>query len=174
MARLFARISIILILCVTAVLIIVVLALKDVIAEYYTSDEEVQELATAAMGIFALALVPDSIINSQMGIYRGLGKQKIAVIIQILSLFLISIPLGCLFAYYFEMKVAGFWLGYAIRSFVAAYVYYYVANYKFDWEQIAREAKDREDTFQRAAHKGGPPGPPGPRGPPGPPPRGFD
>jgi Na+-driven multidrug efflux pump len=80
-----------------------------------------------------------------MGAFRGLGQQKIAAIISISSLLVISIPLGCLFAFRWNMNISGFWLGYAIRSALAVGIYWYMLHHNFDWEEIAKEAVEREE-----------------------------
>lgn len=103
-----------------------------------------------------------------MGAFRGLGQQKVAAIISISSLLLISIPLGCLFAFYYNMDISGFWLGYAIRSAIAVGIYWYMLHHKFDWEEIAKEAVDREEKQRLLFGSGPPSGPPGPQGQPGP------
>lgn len=54
---------------------ILILALaRDNIVGFYTSDEAIKAKAISALGIFCVALVPDCVIYSQMGAFRGLGQ----------------------------------------------------------------------------------------------------
>ena len=132
----------------------------------YTSDEDIREKAIKALAVFCVALVPDSVIYSQMGAFRGLGQQKVAALISISTLICLSIPLGCVFAYVCKLDISGFWLGYAIRSVVAASIFWYLLWYRFDWNEIAKEAQEREEKQGLLRPPGfHPPGPPG--GPPG-------
>lgn len=62
----------------------------------------------------------------------------------ILSLICVSIPLGCVLAFHFGYGINGFWMAYAIRSFILAVIYYYYLWFNFDWSFIAKEAIKRE------------------------------
>lgn len=116
-------------------------------ASYYTSNEEVIELASSALVYFSLALIPDSMIYSQLGTFRGLRKDKIAFIIQILSFILISFPLGIYFAFYLKMNISGFWLGYLIRSVITCAIFSYLLWRHFDWEEIANNVVTNEQSL---------------------------
>jgi Na+-driven multidrug efflux pump len=135
----------ILISIVTVGCILVLVLAREKIVSLYTDDEDIQLKAIHALAVFCIALVPDSVIYSQMGVFRGLGQQKIAAAVSIGTLVTISIPLGCLFAYVCGLDISGFWLGYAVRALVAASILWYVLWYKFDWELIAKEAQEREE-----------------------------
>lgn len=143
--RIYTKVSVFLISCVTVMCILVLVLARDKIVALYTTDADIQYKAIHALAVFCIALVPDSIIYSQMGAFRGLGQQKVAAFISISTLVVLSIPLGCLFAYVCGLDISGFWLGYAIRSAVAAGIFWWLLWYKFDWEEIAKEAQEREE-----------------------------
>ena len=132
------------ILLITLFLIIIINVFKHAMASYYTSNEEVISLASSALVYFSLALLPDSVIYSQLGVFRGLRKDKIAFVIQILSFIIISFPLGIYFAFYLKMNIAGFWLGYLIRSLITCLIFSWLLWRHFDWEQIASEVVANE------------------------------
>lgn len=48
-------------------------------------------------------------------------------------------------AYYCGFDINGFWMAYGVRSAIVAFVYYILLWHRFDWEKIAREAKEREE-----------------------------
>lgn len=74
LAKLYAKVSIIFILLITLAMVITITLWKSFIVSFYTSNDEVQSSAEAALGIFCLAIIPDSILFSQGGALRGLGK----------------------------------------------------------------------------------------------------
>jgi Na+-driven multidrug efflux pump len=59
---------------VTCGLILILALARDTIVGFYTSDEDIKAKAIEALGIFCVALVPDCVIYSQMGAFRGLGQ----------------------------------------------------------------------------------------------------
>lgn len=73
-AKLYTKCSIILVVGVTAVMILILALARDSIVGFYTSDETIKAMAINALGIFCVALVPDCVIYSQMGAFRGLGQ----------------------------------------------------------------------------------------------------
>ena len=72
--RMYTKVSVILISIVTVVCILILVLARGKIVGLYTSDEDVQYKAIHALAVFCIALVPDSIIYSQMGAFRGLGQ----------------------------------------------------------------------------------------------------
>jgi len=73
-ARIYTKCSVILVVGVTAAMILILALARDDIVGFYTSDEDIKAKAIAALGIFCIALVPDCVIYSQMGAFRGLGQ----------------------------------------------------------------------------------------------------
>ncbi len=78
-----------------------------------------------------------------------MGQQKISAYLSILSILVLLLPLGCFFAFYLDMDIYGLWLGYLIRAVIIAILYSYILWVKFDWNEIAREAKEREENIIR-------------------------
>ncbi len=62
---------------------------------------------------------------------------------------MLLLPLGCFFAFNLDMDIKGLWLGYLIRAAVIAILYSYMLWVKFDWKDIAREAKEREENMRK-------------------------
>lgn len=61
---------------------------------------------------------------------------------------MISLPIGCYLAFVKNMNVAGFWVGFLFRTVIAAAVFILLIWKWFDWEEIAREARDREKNMR--------------------------
>lgn len=150
-ARRFAFVAELCIVTMTTTFASILFIFRSSIVSKFTSDTSIQAIATPAMAVLCFALIPDSLIFAQVGILRGLGKQKLAASIQILSIFLISLPLGCFLVFVCGMNVAGFWVGFLVRCLIAAGLFAYIIWRYLDWDQIAK------DTFERESHlrKGG-------------------
>jgi Na+-driven multidrug efflux pump len=54
---------------------------KEFIIGLYTTEDSVVTLAAAAMTAFSLALLPDSILFAQLGVFRGLARQNIVALL---------------------------------------------------------------------------------------------
>lgn len=68
-----------------------------------------------------------------------------AAIIQVLSFLIISFPLGIYLAFYCNMDIAGFWIGYFVRSLITAIIFWYILWKHLDWEEIAKGIIKREE-----------------------------
>ena len=73
-AKTYTKCSIILVVMVACFMILVLALGRETIVGFYTSDEDIKEKAIQALGIFCVALIPDCVIYSQMGAFRGLGQ----------------------------------------------------------------------------------------------------
>jgi MATE family multidrug resistance protein len=143
-AKTFSKASLIYVLLLTLVMFVTLWVFNADIVALYTSDPEIQALAVNATYVLLVAVYPVAIVYSQVGTLRGLGKQRVAASIQILSLFLISLPIGCYLAFVKEMNISGFWIGFLFRTIIAAAVFLLLIWRVFDWDEIAREIRDRE------------------------------
>ena len=87
------------------------LLFKEKIMEIFTSDKEVISLGSSIMLLAACFTVFDSIQTVCCGALRGLKRTFEIMIANFIAYILISIPLGLLFAYKFNLALEGFWLG---------------------------------------------------------------
>jgi Na+-driven multidrug efflux pump len=77
----------------------ILIIFRDAFSTYYTDDLIIKQKANDGLLVLGFSLLSDSIMNSQLGTCRGLGKQKVAVIVQVSTFLFIAIPLGCIFAF---------------------------------------------------------------------------
>jgi MATE family multidrug resistance protein len=143
-ARVFAKTAQILVLGFTVCLAIFLFLLKEKIVTCFTSNTTIQTIALPALMVLAIALIPDCVTYIQVGIMRGLGKQKMAAVIQIIGFFVISIPIGCVLAFVYKLNISGFWTGFLIRSIIVCTVFWLLIWKILDWDVIAEEARERE------------------------------
>jgi MATE family multidrug resistance protein len=143
-ARVFAKTAQLLVLCFTVCLAIFLFFMKEKLVSCFTSNTTIQTIALPALLVLSAALIPDCVIYCQVGVMRGLGKQKMAAWIQIAGFFVISIPIGCVLAYVYKLNISGFWTGFLIRSVIVCAVFAVLIWKVLDWEAIAVETQERE------------------------------
>jgi MATE family multidrug resistance protein len=143
-ARVFAKTAQLLVLGFTCCLSIFLYFMKEKLVSCFSSNETIQTIALPALMVLAIALIPDCVIYCQVGVMRGLGKQKMAAWIQIAGFFVISIPIGCVLAYVYKLNIAGFWTGFLIRSIIVCAVFWILIWKVLDWDTIAGEIQERE------------------------------
>ena len=73
------------------------------------------------------------------GSMRATGNQTIAAVAGIISYWIIMLPGAYIFAFTFEFRLRGIWLGIVLGSFVQAACYLYVI-FNISWEKTAKEA----------------------------------
>ena len=94
------------------------------------------------MNLFVLNLFPDGLRGCLKGVIKGLGAQD-----KIVSTHLIAqVPLICIlfymFAFYFNMKMEGIWIGKTFVEFFILFNYLRVIHY-IDWTKLAKDATTR-------------------------------
>ena len=110
------------------------------LTKIFTRDEQVCETATKILKIIAINQLYDVFNIISAGILRSQGRQKIGGYLNIISYYVIGLPLGVLLAFKTSLHVYGFWVGLAVGILVLAVSEtYYVMN--SDWIQIIRASK---------------------------------
>ena len=77
------------------------------------------------------------------GIFRASGKTTLAMILWIISMFVVEIPLAYLLAYYTSLKVDGVWLAFALVNLIMALICYLIYR-KWDWKNTKLTQQDIE------------------------------
>jgi Na+-driven multidrug efflux pump len=106
-------------------------------------------LAKSALKIVCFLPIPLAIFYIETGVFRGMSKQQTSAVISIVTLFVISIPLGCYLAYCAGMNIAGFWVGFITRTCFVAAIFLFISFKWFDWNEVARETRDREKVIRQ-------------------------
>ena len=82
------------------------------------------------------------------GIFRGLGKQRLASIISLMPYYIIQTSLSWFFGFYYKMGVIGIWISMMLGSMWTTIIYLLVFSY-LDFNEIKHETKKRleHDSF---------------------------
>ncbi len=95
---------------------------KEPVMRIFSKDEDVIQIGASIMVIVAGFVTFDGIQAVCVGALRGLKQTIQILIIMLLSYALVSIPMGLILAYKFNIILEGFWLGLAAGILIAAIV----------------------------------------------------
>lgn len=103
-------------------MITIYLCFKEQLMSLLSSDVEVIKLGASIMVIVACFTTFDGIQGICMGALKGMKQTIQMMIVMFSSYILISIPVGLILAYKFNLILRGFWLGLAFALFAASIV----------------------------------------------------
>jgi MATE family multidrug resistance protein len=147
--RIYEKVALVFSLIVALILLVLIYIFQSSIASAFTTVVEVQDLAKSALKIVAFLPIPLAIFYIETGVFRGMSKQQTSAFFSIVTLFIISIPLGCYLAYCAGMNIAGFWVGFITRTCFCAAIFLFLSFKWFDWNEVARETRDRERVIRQ-------------------------
>lgn len=138
----------------------------------FTSDQNVVALVAEIMPLVAVMQVFDGLAAMAHGLLRGIGRQHFGGYVNLLSYYLVALPISFGFAFGLGWKLTGLWFGVTVGLFlyvvspppfsrrvivvmliclravrllrvaICEYLYVYLA----DWNRSAREAEHRNAT----------------------------
>lgn len=106
---------------VTVLLLFILL--RHLLPMVFTPNREVIDLAAKMLVVVAVYQVSDAIQGTMIGVLRGLQDVKIIAGISFVAYVLLNIPVGCLFAFVFDMGSTGLLIGYVAGLTTAAVAY---------------------------------------------------
>ncbi|XP_071992352.1 multidrug and toxin extrusion protein 2-like isoform X2 [Engystomops pustulosus] len=127
-------------------------ALRNVIAYIFTTDRDILILVAYVMLIIAPFHLCDSTNITNGGILRGLGKQKIGAITNVIGYYAIGLPLGISLMFPLKFGVFGFWIG-MFCPVVLQTIIYLIYILRVDWNQACVEARIRAGMEAKEVHE---------------------
>lgn len=110
-------------------------------ASLYTDDEVVLKIADKVLIVGAFYQINDFLSCITGGILRGQGRQKIGGVLNLISYYVIALPLAFFFAFYVDLGLLGLWLGMLIALFFVSLLQtlFVVTS---DWDHIIKKSID--------------------------------
>ncbi|KAJ1659933.1 ethionine resistance protein [Dispira simplex] len=108
---------------------------------FFNEDPGVAEIVASVMPIMALCQTCDVIAAVGSGILRGQGRQRIGAILNLLSYYMVAIPMGIVLAYPLGLGAAGLWWGLCASLFIVA-CGQVLATWWSDWDEIVELCQD--------------------------------
>lgn len=128
-----------------AILFVVLIAIKDVYAKIFNDDLEVIQLTAKVMPYVALFQIADGLNGSCGGSLRGMGRQHVGALINIISYYMGALPLGIWLAFH-SWGLTGLWIGQCIALYLVGIIEWTVVA-RSDWDYQMRKAFARMDSM---------------------------
>lgn len=114
------------------------------IAALFTGDERVIDLINSVMWLIALMQIFDATNANSAGCLRGQGQTKIGGIVNIISYYVVGIPLLIYLSFYSPWKgsLDGLWIGTTVALAIIGFVQSYVSLFS-DFEKLCDDARKR-------------------------------
>ncbi|OQR95135.1 Multidrug/Oligosaccharidyl-lipid/Polysaccharide (MOP) Flippase Superfamily [Achlya hypogyna] len=124
------------------VMVAALVGLREVLPTLFINDADVVEAAAAVMLFVVPCHVLDGLNAISQGIFRAMGQQAIATVVNGAAFYLVGIPLAAVAAFYFGGGVPGLWVGFTSGS-LSACTMYFVLLCRLDWDKITNDASAR-------------------------------
>lgn len=114
------------------------------IATLFTTDEKVIAKLHEIMWLVALMQISDAMNANSAGCLRGQGLTKIGGIVNLVSYYVVGIPLSIYLSFYSPWRgsLHGLWIGTTVALTLIGVIQTYVVL-SADSEQLCKDARDR-------------------------------
>jgi MATE family multidrug resistance protein len=130
------------------VVLAVLMGVKDFYANIFNDDVRVIRLTAEVMPYVALFQIADGLNGSCGGALRGMGRQHIGALVNIVSYYCGALPLGIWLAFD-GWGLSGLWVGQCIALYLVGVAEWGIVAWS-NWEYQVKKAFDRMDADERA------------------------
>eukprot|EP00301_Raphidiophrys_heterophryoidea_P001102 c10550_g1_i1.p1 GENE.c10550_g1_i1~~c10550_g1_i1.p1 ORF type:complete len:532 (+),score=94.63 c10550_g1_i1:215-1810(+) len=145
-----ARVGVALVAVVSLAASGIVYSCRHYVGWIFSSDKEVIEAVASLMYIGNLFGVFDGTQAAIAGIFRGIGRQEVVALLNLLGFWIIGVPSACIFAFKFHLQVQGLWWG-LLTGLVVTSVCGCALASRVDWKKEAHDAQERVKQEDMAA-----------------------
>ncbi|PBP18022.1 MatE family transporter [Diplocarpon rosae] len=130
-----------------ALVLVVLMAVKDFYAKIFNDDVEVINLTGKVMPYVALFQIADGLNGSCGGSLRGMGRQHIGAAVNFVSYYMGALPLGIWLAFH-GWGLGGLWVGQCIALYLVGALEWIIVAWS-DWDWQVEKAFERMDDGER-------------------------
>eukprot|EP00644_Phytophthora_capsici_P001588 jgi/Phyca11/129057/e_gw1.81.42.1 len=142
-AKLACKVAQLLTLFISVAFATAMFVFRGVIPSLFLSNRESIERSASLMAVWAPFEILDGQNTILQGVYRGLGKQKVAAAVSAVAYYACGIPVAALLGFRFVLGVEGLWLGFGIGVAVSVSLLLYMLMRCWSWTDLAKEAQKR-------------------------------
>jgi len=117
-------------------------AYRDVIPRWFNRDPVVLDLIARLLPLLIGLLFFAGIAQSCSGILIGVGRQKIAAWIKMVSIYGFGLPLGIFLSFYAKWKLLGLWMAYSF-SLILVMIIELAFIARIDWQREVERSRRR-------------------------------
>ena len=148
-----ARASFLLTLIFQVFLIALVVPFKDSLGSLFTNDNEVANLVAEIIPIWCVFMIGDSVQAVTGGVLRGLGRQKLCLLLNILGFWVLGVPIGASLTFAAGSGVFGLWWGLVIGIYCTAVIGIIILRFRMNWKREAEKSMERLSTLTSRSTK---------------------
>jgi len=143
---------------VGAIVMIILLASKDVFGYIFSEEVDVVRLVSKVMPLVASFQVADGLVGSCGGVLRGQGRQHLGALFNLVAYYVLALPVGITLAFHPQthLGLQGLWIGQVLGLFVVGIGEYGAVWLGTDWDKEVQRGKDRNllEAKRQALHDG--------------------
>lgn len=124
-------------------LIILLLPSNEWLGKIFSSNDEVADLVSKLIPISCVFMMGDAGQATVGGVMRGLGRQRVVLLLNILAFWILAIPVGSLLTFVGDAGVAGLWWGFVIGIYASMLVGLATLKFRISWEKETEKALKR-------------------------------
>jgi len=111
-------------------------------AKLFNNDPEVISLVASILPLVSLFQVMDGLAAVVAGVLRALGLQGTGALLNLVSYYIIGIPMGIYFAFKQDMNLWGLWIGLTIALVFTSGVGGLIVSWT-DWDHEVKKVMER-------------------------------
>lgn len=119
----------------------VLMGVKDVFGRLFNNDERVVKLVGEVMPYVALFQIADGLNGSCGGALRGMGRQWVGAVVNLVSYYCGALPGGIFLAFH-GWGLKGLWVGQCVALYLVGAFEWVIVGMS-DWEGEVKRAMDR-------------------------------
>ncbi|KAJ7876263.1 MOP flippase [Mycena leptocephala] len=152
-AKYAAHASALLSVVIGSIVMIIMMATKDVYGYIFSDDVDVVQLVAQVMPLVASFQIADGLAGSCGGVLRGQGRQHLGALFNCVAYYVLALPLGITLAFNprTALGLQGLWIGQVVALFIVGLGEYYVVV-RSDWDlEVKLGAERNEEEAKRRA-----------------------
>ncbi|KAG8168884.1 hypothetical protein KVR01_001633 [Diaporthe batatas] len=135
-----------------ALILAVLMGTKDVFGRLFNDDDRVVELVSKVMPFVALFQIADGLNGSCGGVLRGMGRQWVGAVVNIVSYYCGALPGGIYLAFH-GWGLSGLWVGQCVALYLVGILEWVIVGLS-NWEKEVKRASDRLEAGGMGARGG--------------------
>uniref|UniRef100_A0A671NU28 Multidrug and toxin extrusion protein n=1 Tax=Sinocyclocheilus anshuiensis TaxID=1608454 RepID=A0A671NU28_9TELE len=138
-AKLSAKLSLVCGLLVSCVIATIIGGTNNVIGYIFSTDEEIVLRVSEVMVMYGFVHLFDATSAIAGGIVRGVGKQLLGALCNIVGYYFVGFPIGVSLMFALNMGIIGLWIGFFGCVFLQS-LFFIILICKLDWKKATQEA----------------------------------
>lgn len=132
------------------VVLAILFGTRNNFAKIFNDDPDVVKLTAHVLPFVALFQIADGLNGSCGGSLRGMGRQHVGAVVNIVSYYCCALPLGIYLAFH-GWGLQGLWVGQCIALYLVGFVEWAIVVFS-NWDHQVKKAFERMDEGERVEH----------------------